>query len=121
MSSIVVENTVSDAVMGPRPGRWAWAALALGLVACGGKEGRVEEVLALEGDATNGAEVYAVNCAGCHGADGSGGSGPNIQGEDEEEEVASVILEGEDSMPSFDGDLTDQEIADVVAFVTTTL
>ena len=103
MHSTMVENTLLDGVVVRRSARWRWAALAL------------------EGDATNGAEVYAVNCAGCHGADGGGGSGPNIQGEDSEEEVASVILEGEDSMPSFDGDLTDQEIADVVAFVTTVL
>jgi hypothetical protein len=27
------------------------------------------------------------------------------------------VLSGEDSMPAFDGDLSDQEIADVVAFV----
>lgn len=121
MSSTKIENIVIEGVVAQRSARWRWAALALGLVACGGKEGRVEEVLALEGDATNGAEVYAVNCAGCHGADGGGGSGPNIQGEDSEEEVASVVLEGEDEMPSYDGDLTDQEIADFVAFVTTTL
>ena len=121
MHSTMVENTLLDGVVVRRSARWRWAALALGLVACGGKEGRVEEVLALEGDATNGAEVYAVNCAGCHGADGGGGSGPNIQGEDSEEEVAGVVLEGEDEMPSYDGDLTDQEIADVVAFVTTVL
>ncbi|MBL8618604.1 MAG: c-type cytochrome [Deltaproteobacteria bacterium] len=79
MNSTMIENIVNEGVVVQRSARWRWAALALGLVACGGKEGRVEEVLALEGDATSGAEVYAVNCAGCHGADGGGGSGPNIR------------------------------------------
>ena len=91
---------------------------ALVFAGCGSKGARVDDILALEGDPVNGAEVYAANCASCHAADGSGGSGPNIQGEDEDAEVAEVVLEGEEDMPAFDGDLTDQEIADVVAYVT---
>jgi mono/diheme cytochrome c family protein len=91
------------------------------LAACGGKDDRVDEILALDGDADAGAEVFASTCAGCHGADGGGGSGPNLQGEDEVEEVTEVVLYGEEEMPGFDGDLTDQEIADVVAYVTEAL
>jgi len=78
----------------------------------------VEDVLALTGDATAGSDVYANDCAVCHGADGSGGSGSNLQGEDGLEDVISVVLSGEDAMPSFEGDLTAQEIADVAAYVT---
>ncbi len=84
--------------------------------ACGSKD-RVDEVAALEGDPANGAIVYADTCAGCHGADGSGGSGPNLQGEDEREEIIEVVLYGEEDMPGYDGDLTDQEIADVADYV----
>jgi len=91
------------------------------LTACGGKDDRVDEILALDGDADAGAEVFASTCAGCHGADGGGGSGPNLQGEDEAEDVAEVVLYGGASMPGFDGDLSDQEIADVVAYVTEAL
>jgi mono/diheme cytochrome c family protein len=91
--------------------------VSLFAMACGGKSDRVDEINELEGDPENGAVVYAANCAGCHGADGTGGSGPDITGEDDQDEVTEVVLSGEDSMPAFDGDLSDQEIADVVAFV----
>jgi mono/diheme cytochrome c family protein len=91
------------------------------LAACGGKDDRVEEILALDGDADAGAEVFGSSCAGCHGADGGGGSGPNLQGEDEAEDVAEMVLTGDGSMPAFDGELSDQEIADVVAYVTEAL
>jgi mono/diheme cytochrome c family protein len=80
---------------------------------------RVDDILTLTGDATNGAAVYEENCASCHAADGSGGIGPSMQGivaEEGPEEVVDVILEGEDSMPSF-SDLADQDIADVVAYL----
>lgn len=87
------------------------------LVACGG-DGRIDDVLALEGDPTNGEAVYLDTCASCHGDDGSGGSGPDIASESEsEDELAEVILFGEEDMPAFDGDLTDQEIADVIAYL----
>lgn len=86
------------------------------MVACGGAD-RVDDVMALTGDAAAGATVYANDCASCHGADGSGDSGPSIIGEDESEEIAEVVLFGEDDMPAFDGDLSDQDIADVVAYV----
>lgn len=85
--------------------------------ACGGKPDRVDDINALEGDAENGALVYAANCAACHGADGTGGSGPDITGEDDQDEVTEVVLNGEGGMPAYDGELSDQEIADVVAFV----
>lgn len=92
--------------------------LFVALMGCNGGESRLDQVLALTGDEGDGATVFADNCAVCHGADGSGGSGPNIQGEDELEEVIGVVLSGEEEMPSFDGDLSDQEIADVAAYVT---
>jgi mono/diheme cytochrome c family protein len=93
-------------------------ALLLSLAACDGGS-RVDGILALTGDATNGATVYADNCAECHAADGSGGIGPSLQGEASEEgggEVVEVVLYGEDSMPAFP-DLTDQEVADLLAFL----
>ena len=87
-------------------------------VACG-KSAQVDDILALDGDAEAGATLYADNCAGCHGADATGGSGPNLVEEagEEEEEFIDTILSGEGDMPSFEGDLTDQEIADIMAFL----
>ena len=91
------------------------------LVACGG-EGRIDDVLALDGDAVAGESVFADECASCHGVDGTGGSGPDLRGEGEgDEEIAEAVLFGEGDMPAFDGDLDDQDIADVVAYVVETL
>ena len=90
------------------------------LVACGeegGETSRVDDILALTGDATAGATVYADNCASCHGTDATGGSGPAIAGMGETEEMAEVILEGEGDMTAFDGVISDQDIADVIAYV----
>lgn len=92
-------------------------ALALVLLA-GCAEDRVKTITDLTGDATAGADVFAANCASCHAADGTGGTGPDLTAEAEDPaEIAEYVLYGEDEMPAFDGDLTDQEIADVVAYV----
>ena len=77
---------------------------------------RAAAILALDGDASAGAEVYGTNCTGCHGADGSGGDpGPNIQGVDPAFAV-DTLLNGNGGMPSY-ATLGDQDIADVVAFL----
>jgi len=94
----------------------------------------------LGGDAKRGATLYAANCAVCHGGDGSGagrGTGvtisrqrefgimppalnnPGFQGAAPDAMIASIIREGRPSgiMPSFRNELSDQEMADVVAYV----
>jgi mono/diheme cytochrome c family protein len=88
------------------------------LAACSGGS-RVDDILAITGDAANGATVYADNCAACHAADGTGGTGPSLQGivaEEGLDEITDVILSGEESMPSF-SDLADQDIADLLAYL----
>lgn len=85
------------------------------LVACGSD--RADTVLGLEGDATAGELVFADTCASCHGVDGTGGTGPDLTAESEDDaELVEVILYGDGEMPAQD-QLTDQEVADVVAFV----
>jgi mono/diheme cytochrome c family protein len=99
--------------------RW-WLAVAMGVWAAGCAEGDgagVDAVLALTGDTGNGEVVFAANCASCHAADGTGGTGPNITGGLSADQIARVVVNGEDSMPSFSGTLSDQEMADVVAYV----
>jgi mono/diheme cytochrome c family protein len=91
--------------------------LVLPLIACA-NAGRVDTIVALEGDAANGATLYATTCAGCHGADGQGGSGPRATGRDAVE-VASVILSGEEEMPAYADQFDDQEIADIIAWLDT--
>jgi mono/diheme cytochrome c family protein len=106
--------------------RWIW--LVGMVVACGGGGGgettRTDAILALDGDATAGATVFSDNCALCHAASGlgvdDGGTGTNLTeaaGETSEDaEFAGIILNGEGNMPAF-SDLTDQEIADVLAYI----
>jgi mono/diheme cytochrome c family protein len=73
-----------------------------------------------------GASIYAANCATCHGQGGQGGVGPTLAGQvvtefpDPADEIA-VVRNGRGGMPSFGGDLTDQEIAQVVEYTRTDL
>jgi menaquinol-cytochrome c reductase cytochrome b/c subunit len=101
----------------PTLSRFPILALVLPLsIACQGKH--VNDILDLEGDPVAGQALYVDNCAGCHGDDAQGASGPNIVNESAEgEEFVEVVLSGEEEMPAFDGDLEDQEIADILAYV----
>lgn len=74
-------------------------------------------VTALTGDEANGEVLYDANCAACHGASAEGASGPAIFNE-EAENFVEAIQNGEGSMPAFP-DLSDQDIADIIAFVGT--
>jgi len=73
-----------------------------------------------------GAAIYTASCATCHGQDGQGGVGPTLAGEvvdafpDPADEIA-VVTNGRGGMPSFGGDLTDEEIAQVVEYTRTDL
>jgi mono/diheme cytochrome c family protein len=95
-----------------------------------------------EGNASAGAALFADRCAGCHGRDGRGGgigirllasvrgAGGPVDFTDErvmedwpQERVALVIREGGKSirgstlMPAYEGRLSADEIADLVAFI----
>jgi cytochrome c oxidase cbb3-type subunit III len=95
-----------------------------------------------EGNASAGAALFADRCAGCHGRDGRGagirirllalvrGSGSPVDFTDArvmedwpQERVALVIREGGESirgstlMPAYEGRLSADEIADLVAFI----
>ena len=108
----------------------AWSiVLALGAVGCDvlpGKEDRVEQILALEGDPEQGQEVYATSCVECHRESGLGEADPDDPGIGEslqealgegDEELVEVVLHGKEEMPAFEDVLTDQQIADVLAYV----
>jgi mono/diheme cytochrome c family protein len=78
----------------------------------------------VEGNAANGAQVYASTCAACHGSDGEGSAiGPALN-------RAELLAKGADflraatregipgtSMLAFEGRLADHEIEDVIAFL----
>lgn len=95
-----------------------WMGLVLGIAACnGGDGGRADTILSLTGDETAGEALYADSCAVCHAADGSGGSGPDLSGESVGGEVVGIILHGEDDMPGFADDFSDQDVADLLAWL----
>lgn len=90
---------------------------ALFLMACGGSTSRATDILALTGDATAGEAVFSDNCAVCHAADGSGGTGPNLANESVGESAVNTVLNGKESMPSFGDSLSDQDVADLFAWL----
>ena len=86
------------------------------LLACE-EESDSKAISSLTGDATNGEILYDTSCASCHGASAEGASAPAIYDEDAEDFV-EAIQNGEGTMPAFP-DFSDQDIADVIAFVHT--
>ena len=76
-----------------------------------------------EGDAAAGKEVYAsAGCGSCHtfsDAGSTGTIGPNLDESSADfEAAAEQIRTGGGGMPAFEGQLSEQEIADVAAYVT---
>jgi mono/diheme cytochrome c family protein len=73
-----------------------------------------------------GATIFAANCATCHGNAGQGGVGPVLAGKvvtdfpDEADQI-KVVTNGRGGMPAFGGDLTDEQIAQVVEYTRTDL
>ena len=76
------------------------------------------------GSPAAGKAVFAsAGCGDCHalGAAGSnGGVGPSLdEAKPDAASVVEVVTRGEGSMPSFEGELTEQQIRDVATFVST--
>jgi mono/diheme cytochrome c family protein len=78
----------------------------------------------LKGDPANGKKIFlSAGCTGCHtlsAANATGTVGPNLdQAKPSYELVTARVTLGKGAMPSFKGQLSDQQIADVAAFVVT--
>jgi mono/diheme cytochrome c family protein len=117
----------------------ALLALSGGLAGCGGGEevsptpetieGTLPEVTTseepgstVEGDASNGAKIFAsAGCGGCHtleAAGSSGNVGPNLdQSQPDLALTVDRVTNGQGAMPSFGDSLSEQEIADVAQYV----
>jgi mono/diheme cytochrome c family protein len=81
-----------------------------------------EPTTSLEGDAANGEMVYSsAGCGGCHALEAAGSTGnvgPNL--DDAKPDFALVVdrvTNGQGVMPPFQGQLSEQEIADVAQYV----
>ena len=87
--------------------------------------GTTEESEEAEGgataDASAGKEVFAENCSTCHGATGHGGNGgPDLTTMPKAKEQAGAeeqVTNGGGGMPAFSGTLSEEEIANVAAYV----
>jgi ubiquinol-cytochrome c reductase cytochrome c subunit len=84
----------------------------------------IPKVAVAGGNVAEGAALFALNCAACHTITGGGDalaydtfSAPlrNIPAD----EVAEAIRTGPGNMPTFSGNLTDNQVRDIVKYVTT--
>ena len=76
----------------------------------------------LKGDPTAGTKIFtSAGCVGCHtlaAAHATGTVGPNLDQAKPDYRLATArVTNGKGVMPKFKGQLTDQQIADVAAFV----
>ncbi|WP_456448875.1 c-type cytochrome, partial [Thiolapillus sp.] len=124
-------NTLSDAQVG---------AIIRYIRSWSGKPGPVFKAIKSKGNVARGKPLYKKHCVRCHGQDGSGegpGTGvtqsrersfmvmpaalnnPGFQQSASDAMIHDIVLSGRKvgGMPSFKSKLTDQEIADVVAYV----
>jgi cytochrome c oxidase subunit II len=84
-------------------------------------EGEEEAEGGATADAAAGKEVFAENCSVCHGATGhGGGGGPDLTTMPLAQEQAGAegqVTNGGGGMPAFSGILSEEEIANVAAYV----
>jgi len=118
---------------------FALVAVSAGLAGCGGgeevsptpetiegtlpeAETSEEPASTVDGDASNGAQIFAsAGCGGCHtleAAGSSGSVGPNLD-ESQPDLALTVdrVTNGQGAMPGFADSLSEQEIADVATYV----
>ena len=74
------------------------------------------------GDSTRGEGLYNASCIVCHGSQASGGIGPRLAGNpvlSNESDFWKIVYEGRHMMPPLKGTVTDQQIADIQAWLKT--
>lgn len=89
---------------------------------------RIDSILKREGDATRGAELFAAAsaeqaCTDCHGAQGEGASGPafdQLFHQRTDWQMMHTIINGRANMPAWGERLSDEDLADVFAYLRTT-
>lgn len=103
--------------------------VALGMPACGGDddeaegptETTTEEPTTDDGAVADGRTVFVDNCGSCHtlsDAGTTGSIGPNLDElSPSVDQVEEQVRNGGGGMPAFEGDLTDDEIQAVSAYV----
>jgi mono/diheme cytochrome c family protein len=87
----------------------------------GGGDADVAAVVAAvpTADVAAGESVFSSNCSSCHGDDGGGGIGPDLQEVADRltvEQQADVVVNGRGTMPAWGGELSPDEIAQVIRY-----
>jgi mono/diheme cytochrome c family protein len=85
----------------------------------GGEAPPVDPAAVAAADLDVGRQVYDQRCAVCHGRDGGGGVGPSLEGVADDlalDRHVQIVRRGREGMPSFDGQLSDDEILAVVRY-----
>lgn len=88
---------------------------------------RINAINQLQGDTAAGEQVFrstseTQSCTNCHGQNGEGGIGPSydqVFASKTEWQIMLTILEGRGSMPAWGEKLSDQQMADLMAFLRT--
>ena len=88
---------------------------------------RIKAISLLEGDTAAGEEVFRAatpeeTCTNCHGQNGEGGFGPSydqVFASKTEWQIMLTILDGRGAMPAWGDKLSDQQLADLMAFLRT--
>lgn len=79
----------------------------------------IQEVLALQGNANKGHDIFQINCAACHGSQGNGHVGPSLRNVPKRRSKSSLIhqvVSGETPpMPKFQP--SPQEMADLLSYL----
>jgi mono/diheme cytochrome c family protein len=90
--------------------------LAPALAACGSD---TSGITSLTGDAASGKTLYVAQCQACHGSNGTARADAAGEAKNNPSGAAAVILDGEDAMPGFQDKLSDQQVADILAYLRT--
>ena len=72
------------------------------------------------GDSKRGEELYKASCVVCHGAQATGGVGPRLAGNpvlSSDQAFWKIVHEGRHVMPPLKGVVTEQQIADIRAWL----
>lgn len=76
----------------------------------------------ISGDSNRGETLYEASCIVCHGPRATGGIGPRLAGNSvlsKEKIFWTVVYEGQHAMPPLKGAVTEQQMADIRAWLLT--
>jgi len=122
MRDVIISIALWTGLLGisaPFVGSDAWAAN-------GGSQGRTKSSAVesrpkpASGDSIRGEDLYQASCVVCHGPRASGGIGPRLVGNpvlSNDQAFWKIVYEGRHVMPPLKGAVTEQQMADIRAWL----